>query len=67
MMLHLVNLKLTTYRPIYQLWTFDEIDMLFYGPNRVISTENEVRQANKKRITYLILIYKNVLISSLDL
>jgi len=27
---------------IYQLWTFDEVDRLFYGPDRVISTLYQV-------------------------
>jgi len=25
---------------VYQFWTFDEVDTLFYGPNRGILTEN---------------------------
>jgi len=29
---------------IYQLWTFYEVDTLFYGPDSVILTENEVRR-----------------------
>jgi len=28
---------------IYQLWTFDEVDTLFYGPDRVTLTKNDIR------------------------
>jgi len=40
-MLKLPILYTNTY--IYQLWTFDKVDTLFYGPARMILTEKCIR------------------------